>query len=288
MYSMRCLFLRTDGTLRAGWKTALFLSASGLIEGSVRVFLRKSEILFVDIGSLQLWSFALLSLLLSWLFLSLEGRLLVSIGLRLGRQWVLQGLAGMAGGCLLMVSVSMVILGLNGFHWVLAPDGGLDSLGSGIGLFSAVAFREELLFRGYAFQRLVDATGDRFALGLAALYFAYAHWNNPGMTGPIQFWALLNIALSGILLGLCYLKTRSLAMPIGLHLGWNWTQGSLLGFGVSGLHLDSFLEPVFHDRPLWLTGGPFGLEASLPCAILSSLAIAGLVFWKPAVPLEEA
>lgn len=284
----RSLFIGVDGTLHAGWKAALFLLVNGLIYSSVGVLLRKSGVLSVAALGLQLWGFAALSLLVTWLFLALEGRPLASIGLLLGRRWGSQCLAGIAGGFLLMVSVAMIIRGLDGFHWERVADGGLSSLGSGIWLLLAVACREELLFRGYAFQRLVDGTGDWLALGLASLYFAYAHWDNPGMTRAIQFWGLLNIALAGILLGLCYLKTRSLAMSIGLHLGWNWTQGSLLGFGVSGIRLGSFLEPVFHDRPLWLTGGSFGLEASLPCAIICSLAILWMVRWKPAVPEAEA
>ena len=281
MPSPRSLFIGVDGTLRAGWKAALFLLVNGLIYNSVGVLLHKSGVLSVAALGLQLWGFAALSLLVTWLFLALEGRPLTSIGLRLGRRWGLQCLAGMAGGFMLMVSVAMIIRGLDGFHWERVAAGGLSSLGSGIWLLLAVACREELLFRGYAFQRLVDGTGDWLALGLASLYFASAHWDNPGMTSPIQFWGLLNITLAGILLGLCYLKTRSLAMSIGLHLGWNWTQGSLLGFGVSGIRLGSFLEPVFHDRPLWLTGGSFGLEASLPCAIICSLAILWMVRWKP-------
>lgn len=265
------LLTRTDGTLRAGWKALLFLVAEGLVSGLVRSRVDGS-------WQLQLWLAFLVVLLLSWGFLRLEERPLGSIGLRMGLRWGWQCLAGVVGGCLLMVGIALVVLGLDGFHWERAAGGGLVS---GAWLFLAVGLREELLFRGYAFQRLVEGGGDWSALGLAALYFAFAHWGNPGMTGAVRYWASLNIGLVGVLLGLCYLRTRSLALPIGLHLGWNWTQGSLLGFGVSGIHPGSPLEPVFHDRPLWLTGGPFGLEASLPCALVCGLAIAGMLLWRP-------
>ena len=70
-------------------------------------------------------------------------------------------------------------------------------------------------------------------------------------------------------------------MPIGLHLGWNWTQGSLLGFGVSGLRPGSCLEPVFQDRPLWLTGGRLRPRGQPALHVLCGLAIAGLALWKP-------
>jgi len=109
--------------------------------------------------------------------------------------------------------------------------------------------------------------------------FAHDHWGNPGMLGATKAWASLNIGLASILLGFCYLRTRSLAMPIGLHLGWNWAQGGLLGFGVSGTtDTKGLWTPVFHGKPEWLTGGPFGLEASLPCALVCGAAI--LLIWR--------
>lgn len=279
MPSWRCLFLRLDGTYRAGWKALLFLGIHAFALSGVGAFIGQ------DVRSEPwlpwLWGQLALTLLLSGVFLYLEERPLASLGLRFDRGWGVHLLAGLAGGFLLMGSVALIIHGWQGFHWVYPPQGGLSALGSGAWLFLAVALGEELLFRGYAFQRLAEALGGPLALGMTALWFAQAHWDNPGMTGPIRGWAILNIALAGILLGLAFLKTRSLALPIGLHLGWNWTQGSLLGFGVSGTSLRGYLQPVFQERPLWLTGGSFGLEASLPCTILCGLAIAGLVLWKP-------
>ena len=204
-----------------------------------------------------------------------------SLGLDLGRRWGLQFAAGTLGGVLIMAATAAFIRGLDGFHWVEVRGGGMTPLLSGACLFLAVSLREEVLFRGYAFQRLVEGAGEWPALGLMSLAFLAAHWGNPGMAGAARPWASLNLGLAGLLLGLCYLKTRSLALPMGLHAGWNWAQGSLLGFRVSGLEIGSPLVPVLHDRPLWLTGGGFGLEASLPCTLVCLLAIAGLLAWKP-------
>lgn len=279
MGAFRRCFLGDDGALRAGWRTVLFLGACSLANGATMDLLRSSGL---DLpGVVRIWTSAFVYLLVSWLALHLEGRDLVSIGLRPGWRWGLQSLAGAAGGFLFMGLVASVIRGLDGFHWERGASGGLVLMGSGAWLFLAVAFREELFFRGYGFQRLVDGAGEWTALGLMALYFAYAHRHNPGMTGQTWFWASLNIGLAGILMGLGYLKTRSLALPIGFHLGWNWTQGSFLGFGVSGTRPGGFLAPVFHGRPSWLTGGDFGPEASLPCALLCCLAIAALAAWRP-------
>jgi membrane protease YdiL (CAAX protease family) len=225
---------------------------------------------------------ALVTTALSWIFLIWEGRTLASMGWGGGRRWLWEFGAGLLGGFLLMGTSALVILGLGGFHWIRGT-GGAEGLVSGAMLFLVVAFREEVLFRGYAFQRLVDGIGPSLALPVAGLWFAYAHWHNPGMSGATRVWGTLNIGLAGLLLGLCYMKTKRLALPIGVHLGWNWTQGSLLGFSVSGLDSAGFLSPVLHEAPSWLTGGGFGLEASLPCAIVTILAMAGLWRWKPAI-----
>jgi len=277
MSFLRKLFLGTGGHLREGWKAALFLALHGLLQEIGRTLL--SGVPWAS-GWLARQGISLgITLLVSSLLLQAEGRTLADLGLRFGRRWGLQALAGAALGFLLMVGAALTIRALGGFHW--EQGAGLPALGSGAWLFLVVACREELLFRGYAFQRLVDGLGAGSALAVGALFFAYAHWDNPGMGGAVRGWATLNIGLAGVLLGLCWLRTRSLAMPMGLHLAWNWTQGSLLGFGVSGLRTDSCLTPVLHDRPDWLTGGAFGIEASLPCAALCALAIGGLVLWRP-------
>lgn len=94
---------------------------------------------------------------------------------------------------------------------------------------------EELLFRGFVFQRMVDGIGPWPALVAMAVLFALAHWGNPGTDGATRAWATIDTALGAILLGLAYLRTGRLALPIGIHFGWNWAQGALLGFDASGL-----------------------------------------------------
>jgi hypothetical protein len=275
------LLERPDGSLRACLKVGLFAAVNGGTLALVEIMLRNTPLPGLDPWLLWLALTAAATLGVSWLFLFLEGRPLHSIGLRPSKSWGLHFAAGAAGGGLLMLLVACFVRGFDGFHWVRAL-GGTAALVSGAWLFLVVALREELLFRGYAFQRLADGTGDWPALVLGAGYFAYAHWGNPGMAGATRLWASLNIGLAGILLGLGYLKTRSLALSVGLHLGWNWTQGSLLGFGVSGTAMGSLWEPVFHQRPTWLTGGAFGLEASLPCTLFTVLGIVALARWHPA------
>jgi len=83
------------------------------------------------------------------------------------------------------------------------------------------------------------------------------------MVGAVKLIASANIFLASMLFGLAYIRTKGLALPIGMHFMANWTQGSLLGFGVSGNHEESILTPEFLNTSDLFTGGMFGLEASL-------------------------
>jgi len=127
---------------------------------------------------------------------------------------------------------------------------------------------------------LLAGTGATVAQLLMAALFAIAHWGNPGMEGSTQLWASIDTALGAILLGLAYLRTGSLALPIGIHFGWNWMQGSCLGFDVSGLDQAGWLLPQLLDKPQWLSGGAFGPEASVFALVVDATAIALLWRWK--------
>lgn len=220
----------------------------------------------------------------AWACLRLEDEPLASIGYKLDRRWGREMVLGTLGGFALMGVTALVVLALGGFHWTRTPGVGFAALGKGLLLYLGVGFAEETGFRGYAFQRLIRGLGVPAAQVLFALFFALVHWGNPGMSGATRIWATVNIALAAILLGLAYLRTGSLALPVGIHLGWNWTQGVLLGFGVSGNAEAGWWTPVFHGRPEWLTGGAFGLEASLPCVLVCGAAILLLWRWRGTAP----
>lgn len=273
-------FLDAKGRVRNGWKVlgyaACVLALGFILElafGLVPPHLRTE-----DVG---VWLEFLVFLGAAWACLRLEGESLASIGFRFGGRWSREFALGALGGFLLMAATAGIVRLAGGFHWVRTPGVGPAALARALLLYLGVGFAEETGFRGYAFQRLVRGLGPWGAQLLFALLFAMAHWHNPGMAGATKIWATVNIALAAILLGLAYLRTGSLALSIGIHLGWNWTQGSLLGFGVSGTTgTPGWWSPVFQGRPAWLTGGAFGLEASLPCALVCGLAILLLALWK--------
>lgn len=191
-----------------------------------------------------------------------------------GRWLTHLAVGGLLGGLLMaMPALALMAAGLVRFD---ASQASSQVLGSALLLMAGVALAEELLFRGILFQRLIDGLGLWPAQILTALLFVLTHLNNPGMEGATRIWAGCNIFLASILFGLTFARTRSLAMPIGLHFMANVMQGVVLGFGVSGENEPSLLIPTFEAAPVWLTGGAFGLEASLPGLLALMALLAGV------------
>lgn len=208
---------------------------------------------------------------------------------RFDARWLKEfGLGAAIGASLMGLAALVLVIG----GWVhLAPTprwvGPLGLTALGVYIPSAIA--EELLFRGFSFQRLIDAIGAWPAQLLMALFFMLIHENNPNMAGTAKVVASINIFGASILLGLTYLRTRSLAMPFGLHLLWNLVQGPVLGFGVSGIQERGLFTPAIADGvPTWLTGGVFGLEAGVPCTVLLVVAIVALARFMPYTPAVAA
>lgn len=138
-----------------------------------------------------------------------------------------------------------------------------------VAVFLPAALHEELLFRGYPFQKIY-----RWNRGLAIFVFAAVfsalHGGNPGVTAL----ALTNIFLGGVLLGLAYALHERLWFPIGLHLAWNVMSGPILGHEVSGYEPMRTLFVETGDGAWWLTGGAFGVEGSLWMTVVELIAIA--------------
>lgn len=272
--------LRNDqGQLRNGWWILIFIAvflASQLAYRPVSKWLQQTG---ADHSTLAPLPVAFL-LGVTWICMRLRRQPLSAVGLRLDAAWLRQALCGIAFGSVLMFAVTALIYAAGGVAFSLDPARGFAALAYGAWVFAWVALLEELLFRGFVFQRLVDGIGTPAALLLAAALFAIAHWGNPGMQGSTELWASIDTALGGILLGLAYLRTGSLALPIGIHFGWNWIQGSWLGFDVSGLQQAGWLLPQLLDKPQWLSGGAFGPEASVCAVAVDSIAVLLLWRWK--------
>ena len=138
-------------------------------------------------------------------------------------------------------------------------------------LFMA-AFDEELIFRGYILNNMMDATSNRWiALAGSSVLFALLHAGNPSIWST---WVpMTELFAAGFILGISYTFTKNLWFPTFFHFGWNFFQG-LFGFEISGLNVDSW-KMISHENsgnvPDIVSGGSFGIEGSvitLSCTII--------------------
>ena len=127
---------------------------------------------------------------------------------------------------------------------------------------------EELLFRGILFRHLEDFGGSWFALALTSGLFGVAHIFNPNATAFSSFAIAVE---AGVLLGGAYMLTRSLWAPIGIHAAWNFTQGEVYDVPVSGIDGTGLVEAKL-SGPELLSGGSFGLEASVIALVIATAA----------------
>ncbi|MDN3354867.1 CPBP family intramembrane glutamic endopeptidase [Actinomadura sp. DC4] len=144
---------------------------------------------------------------------------------------------------------------------------GIDGWGSvggviaSVGLMSAAAVAEEVLFRGVLFRIVEEMAGTWGAMAVSAVVFGALHLVNPHAT----IWGAIAIMIeAGLMLGAAYAATRTLWLPIGLHLAWNFAEGAIFGVTVSGSGdgPQGLVKGTLSGSAV-LTGGTFGPEASV-------------------------
>ncbi len=135
-------------------------------------------------------------------------------------------------------------------------------------LFVVVAFHEEIMLRGYILRSLMESMNRYLALAISSLIFMTVHLLNPN----ISFLGAVNLFLAGIVLGIYYVHKSNLWLPIGMHLTWNFFQGPIFGFEVSGIKSQSLIKQTVNGSDL-ITGGKFGFEASLLATVLIVVVI---------------
>ncbi len=237
------------GTLGAGESNTLQNSMSG-------IFLPINVSISFVIYILTVYGFCKL----------IDKRTLTSLGLQI-RHNISHGAVGFFLALLLLGLGTFILIANNNLHWSdVVFDA--DQLYIGFGLMLLIAFSEELAFRGYILNNLMQSINKWLALLISAVIFAVFHSTNPGIA-PL---AILNIFLAGVVLGINYIYTKNLWFGILFHFCWNFYQGPILGFKVSGVHFLSLLEQELYGHSL-LTGGPFGFEGSIIDAVLSVLIV---------------
>jgi len=179
---------------------------------------------------------------------------------------------GLAGGTLLF-SLVTAVAALVGVYDIVGWGSTRSILYALVMIGIIPGVIEEVLFRGILFRHLEDFGGSWFALALTSALFGVAHIFNPNAT----YFSSFAIAVeAGVLLGGAYMLTRSLWAPIGVHAAWNFTQGEIFDVPVSGMDGKGLVEARLLGPEL-LSGGTFGLEASVIALVIATGAGVWLV-----------
>lgn len=275
---MASVLLRApDGRVRAIWR---FLIAAVLVvvcQLLVGLLLRPTGLMSVVVTFAFTLVLAVNISLFIALSLTLDGTTepLDYIGFSTALPIARQLAVGFVFGAVLVSVAVLAIIALGGtadFGWTM-NGAMLQAAGAQLVLFAIAALNEEVVFRGYPFQRLVESIGAWAAVVVLSVLFAAPHLRNPNST----IFAAFNTAAVGALLAAAYLFTRSLWFVWGIHWGWNLVLGVGYGLSVSGFDTDG---PVHGSvmGPMWLTGGAYGIEggASGSIAILTGW---GVLLW---------
>jgi len=211
------------------------------------------------------------TLLLIWLFTRfIDRKKMIDLGLSFQKRAkdIIYGL--LAG--FIMMGAGSLILYFSGNLTFNSITFNLIGLAQSVVLFILVSINEEVFVRGYFLRNFMDSMNKYIALISSSLIFMALHLMNPN----VSLVGITNIFLAGLLLGIGYIFTKNLWFPLALHFSWNFFQGPIFGFEVSGTSSSSLISQSIHGNEI-LTGGQFGLEGSIIATVLCSLGI--VLFW---------
>jgi uncharacterized protein len=174
---------------------------------------------------------------------------------------------GLCLGLALLGTGTLLLFATNNLSWNDVHFKAGDFF-TGLVLMVLIALTEEMVFRGYILNNLMESMNKWAALAVSAMLFMLAHISNPGITSV----AVVNLLLAGGVLGINFIYTRNIWFAVCFHFSWNFIQGPVLGYEVSGLPLQGVLQPGLQG-PWWLTGGAFGLEGSFITTCLFVLVL---------------
>lgn len=289
----KAFFNEKEQRLRAGWRICIFLL----------LFLGLASLIFLikpllgDLGKrefLENYSLMIIAILAFGATVSvgiarkfLDKKSFVSLGLSLRKrtiQDILFGflLSGLMAGLFFVLLYSFNLIEYNGLHLgteqPVANDAtefvhfmSVISIGSLSLLLLEhilVGYWEELVFRGYVLQNMIAGIGLKLAVLSSCVLYGLLHAANPnaGILSSIIIIAFGYLRIYG------YLSTKMLWLSMGMHIGWNFFQGPIFGFGASGHIKTSLMDVTINATKDWLTGGAFGPEGSV--LILPILVIA--------------
>jgi membrane protease YdiL (CAAX protease family) len=287
-------FYNKAGRLRSGWRLAIFTVALlvfsiGLLLFAnftlARVLSRDAyDVMFAESG----WGFVLQSFatfipaaLVAWGCAHvLEDLPWRSLGWTRHRGWMRDAFVGLIVGGAAVCVAALVGAVAGGYRISFGAPGAKEfaqTLAASGLIFLLGAAGEEMTFRGYPLQTLMRSWPIVPALVFSSITFGLVHMGNPHV---VPGFTLVNTALAGAWLAVAYWRTRSLWFPFGLHFGWNWVQGALLGSPVSGItRITPHPLMSFNDAgPVWIGGGAYGIEGGAACTL--AIVLAMLFVWR--------
>jgi membrane protease YdiL (CAAX protease family) len=281
MTLLKTIFLSPDEPrLRAGWRlliqTIVLLVISTCV-GLPLILLTGSLGASESLLPLEVAEFMGISLSIFLARRFLDKRSFKGLGLKIDGQALVDVVAGFGITFVMMglIYVGACLLGwltFSGYAWntdstqTVISQISISFLG-----FILVGWNEELLSRGYHLQNLEDGLNTLWAVIISSAIFGGLHLNNPN-----AIWlSALGIFFAGVFLAYGYLRTRQLWLSIGLHIGWNFFEGVIFGFPVSGIATYRLIRTSVTGPELW-TGGLFGPEAGLlvlPALLLGAFLV---------------
>lgn len=222
----------------------------------------------------------------------IDKRKFADFGFHMRREWWVDLGFGLGVGALML---SGVCLALNAAGWITVKNEAATNMGAPIALafaiklllMCAVGINEELSFRGYQLRNLAEGLsglGARRAILLATLIsstvFGVIHFVNELAGGADTTGiATLNLILSGLMFAIPFLLTGELAIPIGIHIAWNFFEGPVYGFAVSGTQPTTHLFSISEHGPELWTGGAYGPEGGLICTVWMTMGVLLSLLW---------
>lgn len=287
-----------NGRPRAGWRLLLqfvlfllfvlimMLAKGFLISSSLKIY----EAFAMGIaGVASVWSAAII----------LDKRPLSEYGLGWNSVWKQELALGLGLGTLAMTVIFLIQwsagwLTITGFGWERAasPPYYLWILSYLLAMI-IIGFYEELIFRGYQILNMVEGfqsqtislkTASLLAILISSIIFGLLHAGNPNAT----LISTLNIVFAGVILAIPFLVTGRLAVSVGIHISWNFIQGGLYGFSVSGTSFRGSIIQIRQTGESYLTGGNFGPEAGLIGIIgmVIMITLFGIYTYKKKEPIR--
>jgi membrane protease YdiL (CAAX protease family) len=292
MNLITAIFFQTPGRLRSGWRLLiLMIGLIAIINGLNRLLnLAGMPQSIVDdvINPLALMLYGLVdvsaALAVVWIMLLyFENRSLFTIGLPLGYKLTKGfGVGFVLGGLPIgIIVLSVWVFGEVNFNaQMITLEFVLTLTLPALIAILLLAFLEEFILRGYAMQLIAEGAGYWVAITITGIIFGVVHSGNPGANIP----GVVNTCINGILLAWLVVRTGSLWIAWGYHVGWNLVSSMVFGLRLSGV---MFPGAFIHGEligPEWITGGEYGFEGSLLAGIIESCILALAVLFANRLP----